>query len=72
MNKIRRLAEKQWDALNEGNDEDLIGFEYEGQYIVNPWMDPSGRFELSTEEAVNLYGELNMIHFCEDLEACNE
>lgn len=63
---IKQFAERQWEIFNETGDcEDLIGFEFEGQFIVNPWMDPTGRFELTTEEAVKLYGD-KFLMFCED------
>lgn len=68
MDEIRRIAEKQYmDAMESGDMEDCVGFEFEGQFIINPWIDPSGRFDLSTKEATKLYGEKNIIAFCEDI-----
>ena len=37
---------------------DTIGFDFNGEYITNPW---DGR---STKEALELYGEKNMLRFC--------
>lgn len=61
----KELAEKQYSEANElGSFDDCIGFPHNGQYIVNPWMDSSGRFELTTEEAISIYGTENFEYFC--------
>ncbi len=43
--------------------EDAIGFEFNGQHIINPWMDSSGRFELTDEKAIEYYGLENVLNF---------
>ena len=42
-----------------------LGFDYgpDEVTIVNPWYDPTGRFELSDEEAIATYGKENVEGF---------
>lgn len=42
-------------------------FEFDGCEIVCPWMDETGRFELSDAEAVEKYGLANIIKFIEKI-----
>ena len=52
---IREIAERQYDTfLKTGDTEGMIGFEYKGSTIINPFLDVSGRFEVDT---VAYYGE---------------
>lgn len=48
-----------------------IAFDYEpdGITILNPWYDPTGRFELSDAEAVATYGKENVDSFIARAEA---
>lgn len=50
-------------------DDDLIGFEYPktSQWIYNIFLDPSGRFDLTIEDAVKKYGLENCRKFCQDV-----
>ncbi len=50
-------------------DDDLIGFEYPktSQWIYNIFLDPSGRFDLTIEDAVKKYGLENCRKFCRDV-----
>ena len=58
---VKDFAWKQWDQFDEG--EEKVAFEYEGQSIKNPWIDASGRFQLDTVKAIEIYGKENMISF---------
>lgn len=41
-----------------------IGFEYKGTFITNPFMEESGRFELTSFEAMcKYYGKWNVYNF---------
>lgn len=40
--------------------EDRLNFEFQGVFIVNPWMDPTARFPLTTEQAIATYGLENI------------
>ena len=50
-------------------DDNLIGFEYPktSQWIYNIFLDPSGRFDLTIEDAVKKYGLSNCRKFCQDV-----
>ena len=52
--------------LGEYGDNSQISFDYNGQTITNPWIDPSGRFGLSTEQAYETYGKENVDKFIKD------
>ena len=53
---------------NMENEETEIGFEFKGQWITNPFLDASGRFEFENiEEAYKYYGEENVEIFIEKL-----
>lgn len=62
LEDIRQFALDQMDRQDE---ESLVGFEHNGQYIVNPWIDPSARFDLTTKEAISTYGKPNFLYFLE-------
>ena len=66
IKKIREFSEDQWIRYNKtGNNDDMIGFEYNYTFIINPFIDESGRFELSDEEAIKHYGVENIKKFAE-------
>ena len=71
IENVKKIAEKQFAYLSEHGQypEKYIGFFYakSGQTILNPWMDPTGRFELSTKEAVDTYGLLNVLNFINEI-----
>lgn len=46
------------------DDEDNIGFEYKGQFIVNIFIDTSARFPYDLDDAISTYGENNVRDFC--------
>lgn len=63
----RFIARQQMDLADDsGGWDDLIGFDYYNQLIVNPWIDPSARFELTTPEAKETYGEDAVNRFIDD------
>lgn len=43
-----------------------VGFEDEnsGQFITNPFVDPTGRFDLTVSESIETYGVDNVKYFC--------
>lgn len=58
---VKFFARDQFCAAGE-DENSLIGLigvvsEKHGIKVINPWMDPSGLFSLSDEEAVEVYGE---------------
>lgn len=67
LDDIKKIAEKQWERSGEtGDTSDCIGFIYRGQFIINPWMDETGRFELTTDEAIEKY-DIGFTAFCEEV-----
>lgn len=42
-----------------------ISFDYNDQAINNPWIDPTGRFDLTDEEAIKIYGKDNIETYIE-------
>lgn len=50
-------------------DEPVVSFEWLDRSISNPWLDPSARFPLDTAQAVETYGEDNVLRFAYD--ACS-
>lgn len=61
----REYAYRQWEAEAADEDENpnAVSFEYEGQSITNPWIDPSARFPYTTAEAIKKYGRENVENF---------
>ena len=49
------------------DDDDNIGFEYQGQFIVNIFTDPSTLFDYDLKDAVSKYGENNVRFFCKSV-----
>lgn len=52
-------------ALDNDFKGDYVSFEFNGQDIINPFIDPSARFPLTFEEAQKCYGKQNMVDFLE-------
>lgn len=65
----KEIAYENLEKQSEGV-ENLVGFEFDGIYIVNPWVDETGRFDLTDEEAVELYGLENVLKFVCDIIEC--
>lgn len=68
---IKRFAEHNYILLNSPSETETskaadIGFEFKGQYITNPWLDPSGRFPLTTQQAADTYGIVNVLSYCSE------
>ena len=61
--KVKEIAEKNFFDSSEIGDEGLVSFEFNGMNIVNPWIDDSGRFNLTDEQAIELYGLENILNF---------
>ena len=54
---LRAFGDSQMRQAEGGTDpESLIHFDYKDQTIVNPFYDPTGRFELSVDGAITAYG----------------
>ena len=67
LDKIKEIANQQRENASESGDTDgCIGFKYRGQFIIDPWMDESGRFKLTTDEAIEKYGA-GFTAFCEEV-----
>lgn len=60
---IKAFADKQFEKHHVS---EAIGFIYKGTYILDPWMDQTGRFPLSTQKAFETYGAKNMFGFIEE------
>lgn len=65
---VMEYAEKQFHS-GFGSEDDVVGFECSGQYIITPWMDPTGRFPFDTQKAFEVYGAYNVLTYIENL--CN-
>lgn len=55
---VKQYAEEQF-----AQDSYKVYFENNGTAVHNPWVDDTGRFELTTENAISHYGTLNMLKF---------
>lgn len=72
LEQIRRFAEHNHARLCSTDPVEAakgvdISFNYKGQSISNPWLDQSGRFELTTEKAASTYGAANVIAYCDEV-----
>lgn len=63
IHAVKIFAELQWSA--EAYEVSFIN-EETNQQVNNPWIDVSGRFPLSDEEAVATYGHENVARFVRD------
>lgn len=61
--KVKEIAEKNFFDSSEIGDEKMVSFEFNGMNIINPWIDDSGRFNLTDEQAIELYGLENILNF---------
>lgn len=66
---VKAFAYENLEMQAEG-EENLVGFEFNGIYIVNPWVDETGRFDLSDEKAIETYGLDNVLKFICDVIEC--
>ena len=65
----KRLAYENWEI----QDETDIGFVYCDQWITNPFLENTGRFEFSDFDAMcEFYGKENVISFIHKILASNE
>ena len=65
MEKLEKIAFKQWTEQMKGNHEELIAIESEDDVsVVYPWMDSTGRYEV---DPVKEYGEEAFKNFCNEL-----
>ena len=60
--KVKEMCFKNMEDNSSG-----IGFDFNGQWITNPFLDASGRFELSFEKMHEYYGEKNVEVFLTNL-----
>lgn len=66
LNKAKELAYENWDR--DLNYEESIGFEFKGQWISNPFLEESGRFEFINFDAMcKHYGTENVITFIKEI-----
>ena len=61
LEKIKKFAEDNWDNDGEGGVSVTDG-EFD---VTNPWIDHSGRFSLSDEQAVKEWGLDLVMEFCQ-------
>ena len=47
------------------DDDDMVWFEHDDIHVINPWLSPCSRFDLSDAEAVKEYGLENIMSFIE-------
>lgn len=71
LSSIKRFADYNYSLLSSPSTEEAakavdIGFEFEDQHIADPWIDPSGRYALSTEKAIETYGIENILRYCNE------
>jgi len=58
LNKAKEMAYINWE--NDGK----VGFEFEGTWITNPFLEETGRFEFVNYEVMcEHYGEKNVVNF---------
>ena len=63
LEKIKKFAEWQFE-VSEGDSYGLICVPTDTVDIINPWTDPTGRFPLTDEQAVETYGRERVEEFC--------
>lgn len=57
--KIKAFAEKQMELANNGADTSkMVGFEFNGTYIINPFVDETARFEVDPYEYYGVHAML--------------
>lgn len=60
LEKIKEFAYENWNK----EEKDQFFVDDEEFALVNPWMDHSGRFDLTDEEAVAEWGLDEVLEFC--------
>lgn len=63
LKEIKKFANKNYD-LDENNPS-RITVDGDGVAVANPWLDCSGRFPLTDTEAVEEWGLVTIMDFCE-------
>ena len=61
LDEIRKFAEENFAA---DDDSQKLAVEICDVAVSNPWMDESGRFELTDEQAVQTWGMQGVMDFC--------
>ena len=66
------ISQQDWKIIKEWCDnydpDSSVGFESRnGQWITNPFLDETGRFDLTIDEAIKTYGLDNVKNFCEQV-----
>ena len=66
------ISQQDWEIIKEWCDnydpDSSVGFESKnGQWITNPFLDETGRFDLTIDEAIGTYGLDNVKNFCEQV-----
>lgn len=65
LDKIKQFADDQFTVAGETGEQDgMVSVESDGQGIIDPWMDHSGRFPLDDVGAVKEYGLDTVLSFC--------
>ena len=77
MNKICKalnITEQQFNEImryafstHTDNIVDVIGFESNDVWITNPFIDDTGRFDLTVDESILTYGEDNIYKYCKEV-----
>lgn len=63
LDKIKIFAEENW--MKDPDEPDVIKADHPEIAVTDPWLDESGRFPLTDEEAVKEWGLVAIIDFCE-------
>ena len=61
--KAKEFAERNFEESAWAGSEGMTAFEFNGITIVNPWIDETGRFDLTDKEAIERYGLENVLNF---------
>lgn len=73
LEKAKRIANHLFEMQNEIiNPFVKIGFDFDGQWIVHPWMDSTARIDFSDEDMVNEYGTENIKNYMKQIEKVSE
>lgn len=66
IEKVKKIAHKNFNKAI-GIGDGLPYFIFNDVRIVNPWMDETGRFDLTDAEAIKTYGLENVLNFIVDV-----
>ncbi len=63
----KKIADEQMEkaCMELYDDSDMIWFEHDDIHVINPWLSPCSRFDLTDAEAVKEYGLANIMDFIE-------